>query len=120
MSQLWVFMCLCCCDEAELAKKQCKAEQLINGALVLNHFLSLAHIFLPSFQHQLPLSVSLSLAFLLRSINRGMDEPPSQLTMKQTSSAAAVVLETVVLSLRHDGFKSFISIMRIPLLKWHA
>lgn len=82
--------------------------------------LSCTHFSIPSFQHQLPLSVSLSLAFLPRSINRGMVELPSQLTMKQTSSAAAVVLETVVLSLRHDGFKSFISIMRIPLLKWHA
>ncbi len=90
-----MFMCLCCCDEAELAENHCKAEQLINGALVLNRFLSLAHIF----QHQLPFSVSLTLAFLPRSINRGMDELPSQLTMKQTSSAATEVLETVVLSL---------------------
>lgn len=106
-----MFMCLCCCDEAELAENHCKAEQLINGALVLNHFLSFAHIFLPSFLHQVPFSVSLTLAFLPRSINRGMDELPSQLTMKQTSSAAAEVLETVVLSLRHDGLKSFISIM---------
>ncbi len=90
-----MFMCLCCCDEAELAENHCKAEQIIDGVLVLNRFLSLTHIFL----HQLPFSVSLTLAFLSRSINRGMDELPSQLTMKQTSSAAAEVLETVVLSL---------------------
>lgn len=76
--------------------------------------------FLPSILYQLPLSVSLSLAFLPCSINRGMDELLSQLTMKQTSSEAAALLETVVLSLRHDGFKSFISIMWIPLLKWHS